>query len=73
MGKNVIYVDFIFRHKRITHFNYYITFAFSSILIDIKFLIETHNKKNHHIPKNKNSNKYINLLNYDKILRKTGR
>lgn len=32
MKKNVIYVDFIYKHKKISHFKYRVLFLFSSIL-----------------------------------------
>jgi hypothetical protein len=61
MGKNVIYVDFIFKHKKVTHFNYYITFAFFFLLTNFKLLIRRNYKNNDILPQIKDSNKYINL------------
>lgn len=73
MRKNVIYVDFVFKHKKVTHFNFYITFAFFILYNHVKLIALFTKKDSNSISKIKNSNKYINLQNYDKILRKTSR
>ena len=36
MRKKIIYVDFVFKHKKVSYFKYYILYLFSSLLKKFK-------------------------------------
>lgn len=44
MSKKIIYVDFVFKHKKVSYFKYYILYLISSIRKSIALFIADQNK-----------------------------